>query len=327
MDRKRTPYFDRWKWWGPSLLIHALVAVAILYPFAWGIETTNKGAALHTIAVVFAPQPQTPPAPVKSPRRNSPKPPSPAQTTAKPPVTASKTHITRNAPAIPAGKTKTLSELMATPRHLPKSRPVAPVVPPAPVMEMAKAPTTDKAPAPRLRQNSSMSDSSRTAETNANELNNDKFSSNDAAVTIAPASIAKTDVTARVTTNRHSKPASLTAPTLPGDANARSIATTGNDAALAHATDMDHVKSWGQNVRGTLVRLTKGLQSRGSAKVAIRLARTGELIGVTFIEKSQNGRFNRELDRRIKTSGIFPAAPHGLVIDEMLFPIRLTVTR
>ncbi len=105
------------------------------------------------------------------------------------------------------------------------------------------------------------------------------------------------------------------------------MATTGNDAALADAADMDHVKSWGQNVRGTLVRLTKGLQSRGSAKVAIRLARTGELIGVTFIEKSQNGRFNRELDRRIKTSAIFPAAPHGLAIDEMLFPIRLTVTR
>jgi hypothetical protein len=324
LDRKRTPYLDRWKWWGPSFLIHALVAVAILYPFAPGKKTANSGAALHAIAVVFTPQPQPPTAPVTAPRRDSPKPASPATRTATTTVTASKTTITRNAPATPA-KAEAVSEPMAIPRHLPKTRPAAPTMPPAPALETAKAPTTDNAPAPRLRQNGSISHSSKTTETNAIELNNNKFSRNDAAVTIAPASAAKADVSPGVTTSTHSKPA--TAPTLPDYSTAPSMATTGNDAALADAADMDHVKSWGQNVRGTLVRLTKGLQSRGSAKVAIRLARTGELIGVTFIEKSQNGRFNRELDRRIKTSGIFPAAPHGLVIDEMLFPIRLTVTR
>ena len=134
--------------------------------------------------------------------------------------------------------------------------------------------------------------------------------------TTALAGGAKPDINLSVPASALSKPASLTASTLSGDAK-----------ALATAADMDHVKSWGQGVRGTLVKLTKGLQSRGSAKVAIRLARTGELIGVTFIEKSQNERFNHELDRRIKISGVFPAAPHGLAIDEMLFPIRLTVNR
>ena len=327
MDRRRTPYLDRWKWWGPSFLIHALVAVAILYPFAWDIETANKDAAFHTIAVVFAPQPQTPPAPVTSPRRDSPKPPLPTPTTATPPVTASKTHITRNAPAIPAAKTKTLPEPMAIPRYLPKSRPIAPIMPPAPVMEMAKAPATDPAPAPRLSENSPMQDSPKITETNDNKLNKNKMSTNDVAVNTAPASSAKADISPSIPTSSHSNPARLTASTLTGDAKAPPMATAGNATAPADVVDMEHVKSWGQNVRGTLVRLTKGLRNRGSAKVAIRLARTGELIGVTFIEKSQNGRFNRELDRRIKTSGVFPAAPHGLAIDEMLFPIRLTVTR
>ena len=327
MDRRRTPHLDRWKWWGPSFLIHALVAVAILYPFAWGIETANKGAALQPIAVVFAPQPQTPPAPVTSPRRDSPKPLSPAPTTATPSVTASKPHITRNAPAIPVAKTKTLPEPMAIPRYLPKSRPIAPIVPPAPVMEMAKAPATDPALAPRLSENSPMQDSPKITETNDNKLNKNKFSTKEVAVTTAPASIANADISPSVPTSTYSNPARLTTSTLAGDAKAPPMATAGNATTPADVIDMEHVKSWGQNVRGTLVRLTKGLRNRGSAKVAIRLARTGELIGVTFIEKSQNGRFNRELDRRIKTSGVFPAAPHGLAIDEMLFPIRLTVTR
>ena len=186
MDRKCTPYLDRWKWWGPSFLIHALVAVAILYPFAWGIETANKGAALQPIVVVFAPQPQTPPAPVTSPRRDSPKPPSPAPTTATPLVTASKPHITRNGPAIPVAKTKTLSEPMAIPRYLPKSRPIAPIVPPAAVMEMTKAPATDPAPAPRLSENSPIQDSPKITETNDNKLNKNKMSTNEAAVKAAP---------------------------------------------------------------------------------------------------------------------------------------------
>jgi len=153
------------------------------------------------------------------------------------------------------------------------------------------------------------------------------MSTNEAAVKAAPASIAKADVSPSVPTSTHSNPARLTASTLTSDAKAPPMATAGNATTPADVIDMEHVKSWGQNVRGTLVRLTKTLRNRGSAKVAIRLARTGELIGVTFIEKSQHGRFNRELDRRIKTSGVFPAAPRGLAIDEMLFPIRLTVTR
>ena len=172
-----------------------------------------------------------------------------------------------------------------------------------------------------------MRDSPKTIEIYDNKLNINNFSAKDVAITTAPASIAKADVSPGAPTSTHSKPASLTASTLAGDAKAPPMATAGNATSPADVVDMEHVKSWGQNVRSTLVRLTKGLRNRGSAKVAIRLARTGELIGVTFIEKSQNGRFNRELDRRIKTSGVFPAAPHGLAIDEMLFPIRLTVTR
>jgi len=172
-----------------------------------------------------------------------------------------------------------------------------------------------------------MRDSPKKTETNNNTLNKKNFSEKDVTITTAPASIAKADVSPGVPTSTHSNPARLTASTLAGDAKAPPMATAGNATAPADVVDMEHVKSWGQNVRGTLVRLTKGLRNRGSAKVAIRLARTGELIGVTFIEKSQNGRFNRELDRRIKTSGVFPAAPHDLAIDEMLFPIRLTVTR
>ena len=147
-------------------------------------------------------------------------------------------------------------------------------------------------------------------------MNKNIFSKKYLAEKMALAGGAKPDINPSVPASTRSKPASLTASTLSGDAK-----------ALATAADMDHVKSWGQDVRGTLVKLTKGLQSRGSAKVAIRLARTGKLIGVTFIEKSQNKRFNRELDRRIKISGVFPAAPHGLAINEMLFPIRLTVNR
>ena len=158
-------------------------------------------------------------------------------------------------------------------------------------------------------------------------MNKNIFSKNYLAETIALAGGAKPDINPSVTASALSKPANLTASTLSGDTKVLSMATAGNSAALAMAADMDHVKSWGQDVRGTLVKLTKGLQSRGSAKVAIRLARTGELIDITFIKRSQNGRFNRELDRRIKTQGVFPAAPHGLTIDEMLFPIRLTVTR
>ena len=158
-------------------------------------------------------------------------------------------------------------------------------------------------------------------------MNKNIFSKKYLAEKMALAGGAKPDINPSVTASARSKPASLTASTLFGDTKAPSMANTGKSAALTIVGKMNHEKSWGQNVRVTLVRLTRGLQSRGSAKVAIRLARTGELISVTFIKKSQNERFNRELDRRIKTLGVFPAAPQGLTIDEMLFPIRLTVTR
>ena len=55
MDSKCIPYLDRWKWWGTSLLIHALVAAAFLYPFTPGKDTANSDDALHAIAFVFAP--------------------------------------------------------------------------------------------------------------------------------------------------------------------------------------------------------------------------------------------------------------------------------
>ena len=67
MDCKYTTYLDRWKWWGPSLLIHALVAAAFLYPFTQGKDTANSDDALHAIAIVFAPETQIPTAPVTSP--------------------------------------------------------------------------------------------------------------------------------------------------------------------------------------------------------------------------------------------------------------------
>lgn len=326
MDSKCTTYLDRWKWWGPSLLIHALVALVFLYPFAPGKDTANSDDELQAIAVVFAPKTQIPTAPVTSPIIDSPKLPSPQSTTAIPKVASNTTQITLNAPAKP-GKTAGLSAPIAIPRHLPKSRHVTVTMPPAPILETAKVPTKVDVPLSRLPQSSSVKNSTKIIEINDNVMNKNIFLKKYLAETMALAGGAKPDINTSVTASALSKPASLAASTLSGDTKALSMTTEGNSEALAMAADMDHVKSWGQGVRGTLVKLTKGLQSRGSAKVAIRLSRTGELIGITFIEKSQNERFNRELDRRIKISGVFPAAPRRLAIDEMVFPIRLTVNR
>ena len=108
MDCKCTTYLDRWKM-GPSLLMHALVAAAFLYP-SLQAKNANSDAAFHAIAVVFTPQTQIPPAPVSSPQ----------STTAIPKVTSSTTRTTLDAPATPE-KTDALSEPMAIPRYLPKS--------------------------------------------------------------------------------------------------------------------------------------------------------------------------------------------------------------
>ena len=156
MNCKCTTYLDRWKWWGPSLLIHALVAAAFLYPFTQGKDTANGDDALHAIAVVFAPKTQTPTAPVTSPIINSQKLPSHQSTTAIPKVT----QITLNGPAKP-GKTEALSAPMATPQHLPKSRPVTVTMPPTLILETAKVPTKGDVPVSRLPQSSPINNSTK----------------------------------------------------------------------------------------------------------------------------------------------------------------------
>jgi outer membrane biosynthesis protein TonB len=326
LDRDCKPYLDQCKWWGPSLLIHALVAAAVLHPFSPDEKSASSRTIFDKISIVFEPQPQTPIAPMMPNISDSPEPYSSAPTTTTRTGATGKTPIKNDIPATQF-QPKIPSEQITPPIVLPKPRPTASKKLPSLDLEKAKASSTDTAPPAHAPQSSAKIPSSNFYQKSANTLNKINIPETNTADTTGSARTAQNEVKSGVNTIKNDKHASLSTPTLHAEPIAPNTPNAGSAAPPNGSIDMDQVKVWGQHVRGALIKLTKGLKTRGSAKVEIRLARTGKLIGVTFVEKSQNARFNKELNRRIKTLAIFPAAPSGIATEEMLFPIRLTVTR
>jgi len=319
------PYLGLWKWWSLSLLIHAILAAAILYPFSSSENPSSSPTNFHKIAIVFAPQPHkltTPsmPTSLHSPIRSS----SALTNTARTdPV--GKIPAKNNAPTMQV-QTKTLSKQTTLPKVLPKPRPTASKRMSLPALVKPKASPKDTTPLSNGTKASAKTSHSNLHQKRSNSPNKIDVSKTRTVNTADSPRLVHNKVQPPVTPSKHAKVVSLSSSTPPEDATTLTTASTERALPPVNGIDLEQVKYWGQNVRDTLVKLTKGLRTPGSAKVKIHLNNTGKLIGVTFIEKSQNVRFNSELNRRIKALAIFPAAPNGLTIEEMLFPIRLTVT-